>query len=112
LHRASSLLYPIECPRENIDDIYTIEQRLSSGETNDANVDTSSNNNNSEPNNTKDDIAEVLDSSPIDTARNNVMRRPTRQATLKAKKINEWLNPSENFICVRSVAIHIGSCEN
>jgi len=56
----------------------------------DASVDISSNNSDSKPNNTKDDITEVLDSSLIDTAKNNMMRRPTRQATLKAKKkINE-----------------------
>jgi len=90
--------------------IDTPEQGPSSGDNNVANVDPSSNNNDSDSNNTEDDIVEVVDSSSVDTT---IMRQLTRQATLKAKKkINEWLNSSENFICVGSVPIHIGSRKN
>jgi len=92
------------------DDNDTPEQGPSSGDNDVANVDPSSNNNDSDSSNTEDDLVEIVDSFSVDTT---IMRRPTRQATLKAKKrINEWLNPSENFICVGSVAIHIGSREN
>jgi len=60
-----------------------------------------------QPSNTEDDL---VDETSIDMTRNNVMKWPTRQSTLKArKKISEWLNPSENFICVGSVATPIGS---
>ena len=115
LHRALCLLYPIECPGErnmqhgNND---ATKKDLPNGDKNETYVDTPSNDNvkeNSLSDNNKDDIVdEELDSSTTDMTSNNVMRCPIRQATLKAKeKLKEWLNPSENFICVVSVAIPI-----
>ena len=40
----------------------------------------------------------------------DMVRRPVRQATLKAKrKMQEWLNPTDSFICVGNVAIAIAN---
>ena len=89
----------------------TTEQDLPNGETH---VDTPSNDNvrenNLSDNNEDDTVDEELGSSTTDTTSDNVMRRPIRQATLMAKeKMKEWLNPSENFICVGSVAIPVAN---
>ena len=41
--------------------------------------------------------------------RMDMVRHPVRQATLTAKKIKEWLNPTGSLICVGSVAITIAN---
>ena len=93
LHRALSLLYPIECPggrNMQHDNNDTTEQDLPNGDKNETYVDTPSDDNvreNSLSDNNEDDIVdEKLDSSTTDTTSDNVMRRPIRQATLKVKE--------------------------
>ena len=92
LHRALSLLYPIECPRESStqpNHSETSEQRQSNGHK--GNVDVyippdmdvpPDGKESDQPSNTEDDL--VVETS-IDMTRNNVMKRPTRQSTLKAR---------------------------
>ena len=107
LYRALSLLYPIECPGERIplrDNSDIAEQDFSNDGKSETQVEIGSGS-------TDDDMVdEVLDSSSCDMTSDNVMRRPVRQATLRAKeKLKNWLNPSESFICVGSVAISIAN---
>jgi len=127
LHRALSLLYPIECPEsKNIqfDHSETKDQnRPFCGDNNRDNVNIVSNDNDEE-----DDLSDNIDddvdkhetnehpndnsSKPIrkDGDSPLMMRHPLRQATAAArKKIKEWLNPSDNFVCVGSVAISIAN---
>jgi len=117
LYRALSLLYPIECPGERIplrDNSDIAEQDFSNDGKSETQVDTLSNDReigNNQSGSTDDDLVdEVPDSSSSDMTSDNVMRRPVRQATLRAKeKLKNWLNPSESFICVGSVAISIAN---
>ena len=44
------------------------------------------------------------------TIKMDMVRHPVRQATLEAKrKMQEWLNPTDSFICVGNVAFTIAN---
>ena len=116
LYRASSLLYSIECPGERIpqcDNSDITEKDFSNDGKSETQVDTLSNDReigSNQSGSTDDDMVDEVDSSSSDMTSDNVMRRPVRQATLRAKeKLKNWLNLTESFICVGSVAISIAN---
>ena len=107
LHRALSLLYPIECPGNEsmqVDRKESKEQFQSDGTNVDAPCDKS-----------QEDSDHLSDNWEGHKETGNKSRvgtreaggRAMRQASVAAKKkIREWLTPSDSFICVGSVAIH------
>ena len=100
-HRALNLLYPIECPEEqntrSQDHIEATNQEGLSSTDNKAESREDCDNSKYESQTDKED----KDSSPT-------RKRPVRQATLAAKqKLKRWINPSENFAALGSVAILI-----
>ena len=107
LHRALGLLYPIECPGNEsmqFDRNGPKEQSRSDG----SNVDAPCDKN-------QEDSDHLSDNWEGDKETNNKSRagtrevggRAVRQASVAAKKrMREWLNPTDSFVCVGSVAIH------
>ena len=111
LHRALNLLYPIECPGDENKQVNCSETVVQDGNRNNTNLDSSSevsDGNDTLSDNEEDDEIENGNEIAHDGSEDGGTRRPLRQATIKAReKLREWLDPSENFICVGSVAIPI-----
>ena len=102
LHQPLSLLYPIECPNEGIDDVgkgnQSTAQSTESTEENKEEVDNVPNDGNEEAEgSTTHDVDDLI---PLVSS-----TRPMRKATVAArKKIKEWLNPEESMFVWGSVA--------
>ena len=100
LHRPLSLLYPIECPEEKV--IRDDHEKLNCHQVASRNDDSVHGDPELDITNGNTTIPKA-DLSPT-------TKRPVRQATLSAKrKLKEWLNPSEHFISLGSVAICIAN---
>ena len=105
LHRPLSLLYPIKCP-EDKNVIQNNDERshcpVKILPQNDCSYE-----------DTKSDVTIEDNTTPKRDPRTDTIprvNRPARQATLSARrKLKEWLNPSEQFISLGSVAICIAS---
>ena len=99
LHQPLSLLYPIECPNEGIDDVgkgnQSTAQSTESTEENKEVVD-------NVPIDSNEEAAEGSTTHGVDDLMPLACStRPMRKATVAArKKIKEWLNPEESmFYC-------------
>ena len=97
LHRALNLLYPIECPEDQtrvMQDHAEAQEEASVTGKPELEYDSDS----------EDSRGELQ----ADKILSPTIRRPVRQATLAAKqKLKKWLNPTEDFAALGSVAISI-----
>ena len=111
LHRALSLLYPIECPETKSmrSDHNGTEKRSTPASYNNENDDVNTPGNNDEVDIQEGD-AEHTNGDDSKVVTGNVGGRTVQQASLMAKnKMKAWLNPTNNFVCVRSVTITIAN---
>ena len=109
LHRALSLLYPIECPETKSMRSDHNEKRSTPASYNNENDDVNTPGNNDEVDIQEGD-AEHTNGDDSKVVTGNVGGRTVQQASLMAKnKIKPWLNPTNNFVCVGSVAIAIAN---
>ena len=110
LQRALNLLYPIECP----EDLDTLSQDQGNTISQEKSVVTD---NNAESVLDDKDAESGVDVEDHDNSNGEsqtgdnlipATRQPVRQATLAARqKLKRWLNPSENFTALGSVAIFL-----
>ena len=110
LHRALSLLYPIECPGDKSMQCDHNQSDTLSGNNEGEDRDSLPGDVNNEELVVQERDAEHITDESSRTVKMDMVRRPVRQATLKAKrKMQEWLNPTDSFICVGNVAIAIAN---